>query len=139
MSDTNKVWLTGVATTQPVMTQIGGKTPITYFTLEVKEQFRGRDGLPKTKSNLIRIESLGRQADSTAKKVKKGKRYSVDGYIRCDEAEDKTLFRIRTYAVYDDTTLEGVSYREAVKQVMSIVKTSRDKEAALERLEELII
>lgn len=138
MSDVNKVWLSGTATTQPVFSRVGGKTPITYFTLQVNEQFKNRQGELQVKANPIRIESLGKSAEPTSSKVKLGRRYTVEGYIRCNEHGDRSVFCVRTFAIYEDTTVEGVTFNEAMKQALKVVRTSRDKNAAIQKLEELV-
>lgn len=139
MSDVNKVWLSGIAVSQPVFSQIGQKTPITYFTLQVNEQFRNRNGEAQVKANHIRVESLGKSAEPISRKVKLGKRYTVEGYIRSNEHDGRSVFCVRTFAIYEDKTIEGVTFKEAMKQALKVVKSSRDKETAIERLEELTI
>jgi single-stranded DNA-binding protein len=139
MSDVNKAWLTGVAASDPVFTKLGQKTPLTYFTLRVTEEFKDRTGNAHSRPNDIRVESLGKMAEATYKKVKQGKRYTVDGYLRCDEVEGRGMVRIRTFAVYSDSTAENTTYQAALTQAIRVIKTSRDKESALERLEEMIL
>jgi len=140
MSDINKVWLSGVVVSDPVYTKLGHtKTPITYFTLQVNEKFRDRAGQTQVKPNTVRIECLGRSAENASRSVKRGKRYTVDGYIRVDTHEGEDSFRVRTFAVYPDESLDEINYKEALKQALRIVKSSRDLDSAIDRLEEMTL
>jgi len=140
MSDINKVWLSGVVVSDPVYTKLSTtKTPLTYFNLQVNESFRNRAGVAQVKPNVIRIECLGKAAETSSRKVKRGKRYTVDGYIRQDHHEEQELFRVRSFAVYPDESLDEINYKEALKQALRIVKSSRDIDSAIDRLEEMIL
>ena len=78
-------------------------------------------------------------AEATRSKVKQGKRYTVEGYLRCDDVEGRTMARVRTFAVYADGTSENITYKAALDQAIRVLKTSRDKESAIEKLEELLL
>lgn len=139
MSDINKVWLSGLAVTQPVFTKLNQKTPLTYFTLQVNERFTDRDGNQQVRPNLVRIECLGKAAEITAEKVRQGQRYTVDGYVRQDVFDGKELVRVRTFAVYPDESADAISFQDGIRQALKVLKTSRDIEAASERLEALLV
>jgi len=139
--DINKVWISGLAVSEPVFTQLpsgSGSTPFTNFTLQVNEVFTDREGETRTKANFIRIEALGRSAETTAKKVQKGNRYYIDGYIRQDRLEDGDHVKVRVFAVYKDDTHDQVVHAEALKAALDIVLRSRDKDSAVKTLEGLI-
>lgn len=138
MADINKVWLSGIAVSQPILTQIGQKTPFTTFTLQVNERFIDKNGETKSKPNLITIESLGKSAESTAKKVKQGQRFTIDGYIRQDVLNGAGHIRVRTFAVYADESSDQINHKEGLRQALELLKKSRDLSSAIERLEELI-
>ena len=136
--DMNKVWLSGLAVTQPVLTKLESKTPFTTFTLQINEQFTDKHGVMRVKPNLIRVESLGRSAHSTAKKVQKHMRYFVDGYLRQDPGDTGDYVRVRSFAIYKEDSADTTHYLEGLKQALSVLNKSRDIRAAVSTLEELI-
>jgi len=136
MADINKVWLSGMVVSNAMYTKLPSNTPITTFTLQVNEQFSDRSGIVQVKPNLVRVESLGKSAENVANKVRQGTRYMIDGYLRQDSSEG---IRVRTFAVYPDDTLEDVCYKEGLKQAVKILKTSRDVNAAVEKIEEILV
>lgn len=138
MSDINKVWISGVAVTAPVLTQLGSKTPFTTFILQVNEQFLDGNRNVRIKPNMIRVESLGKSAHATAEKVKQGKRYQVDGYLRQDRRDGQDDIRIRTFAVYREESVDCVNYNEGLKQALEVLKRSPNLQAAMATLEELM-
>lgn len=138
MADINKVWVSGLVVTQPILTKLASKTPFTTFTLQVNESFLDRFGNKQTKSNLIKIESLGKSAEQTAYKVKQGTRFSVDGYLRQDIIEGVDVTRIRSFAIYPDDSSEVFNYKEGLKQALEVLRKSRDMRTAVALLEDLL-
>ena len=131
MADTNKVWLSGIAASRPVLTKLPGKgLPLCSFDLLVREDFKSR-GQPGAHHMTIRIEALGKQADRVFSEVIEGQRYKVDGYLRWDEGGS---FRIRSFAVNADDTDEGRAYEEGIKSALAIVAKSVDVKSAAESL-----
>lgn len=138
MADINKVWLSGLVITPPTLTKISEKTPLASFTLQVNERFRDRTGQAQVKPNLIRLEALGKNAESVADRVKEGKRYVVDGYLRQDRYGESDEIRVRTFAVYPDESAEDASYREGLNQALKILLNSRDLATAIQKMEVLV-
>jgi single-stranded DNA-binding protein len=138
MADINKVWVSGLVVTQPILTKLASKTPFTTFTLQVNETFLDRFGSRQTKSNLLKIESLGKSAEQTAQKVKQGARFSVDGYLRQDVIDGADTTRIRSFAIYPDDSSEVINYKEGLRQALEVLRKSRDMRSAVTLLEELL-
>lgn len=138
MADINKVWLSGVVVSQPVLTKLSSKTPYAHFSLQVNERFVDKSGIVQLKPNIIRVESLGKSAETTLIKVKQGARFTVDGYLRQDTIDNTDVIRVRTFAVYPDESSETTSFKEGLKQALQIIKKSRDLNSAAEKIEELI-
>ena len=136
--DMNKVWLSGLAITQPILTKLGGKTPFTTFTLQVNERFNDRDGKRCIKPNLLKIESLGRSAATTVSKVKEGMRYVVDGYLRQDSGDEGDYTRVRSFAVYKEDSETTSHYIEGLRQALEVMHRSRNIDSAKKVLEDLI-
>jgi single-stranded DNA-binding protein len=137
MADINKVWLSGLVVTQPVLTKLSSKTPFSTFTIQVNERFINHGGHVQLKPNLIRVESLGKSAENTVERVRQGARFSVDGYLRQDLIDGVEQIRVRSFAVYPDDSVETVNYKEGLKQAIEVIKRSRDLSTALKQLEEL--
>jgi len=138
MADINKVWLSGVVVSQPVLTKLSGRTPFTSFILQVNEHYQNKQGATQTKQNFIKIECLGKNAEPTSEKVKEGKRFIVDGYIRQDKVNNTDMVKVRAFAIYADTSYPTESYRQGLTQSLKILLESRDLETAIANLKELL-
>jgi single-stranded DNA-binding protein len=138
MADINKVWLSGLAVTTPILTQLGSKTPFSTFTLQVNEQYLDNNRNVRVKPNLIRVESLGKGAQLTADKVRQGRRYQLDGYIRQDLRDNIEEVRVRTFTIYAEESIESVNYNAGIRQALDVLRRSRDLETAASMLEELL-
>ena len=138
MRDVNRVWLSGVVTTDPVMTSVGHETPSTIFILKVDEDFMDRSGNKRSKSNFISIESLGKWASKTKSVAVRGKRVWVEGYIRQDRIDNQDRVRVRTFAIYNDQSEANKSHIEGVKAALDLVKKSWDLNSAVESIEKFI-
>lgn len=131
MSDTNKVWLSGIAASRPVLSRLPGKgLPFTWFELLVREDFVSK-GQPASRDMLVRVEALGQQSDKVFEKVHEGQRYEVHGYLRKDE-EGKAL--VRAYNVLPDTSVEGRAYEEGLRAALGILQKSMDVKSAAEAI-----
>jgi single stranded DNA-binding protein len=138
MADINKVWLSGLAITQPVLTKIAERTPLASFTLQINERFKDRSGTVQVKPNLIKIESLGKNADTVMDRVREGKRYIVDGYLRQDRYSDQDEVKVRSFATYADDSAEDTSYREGLNHAMKILLNSHNLDSALNKIKVLV-
>lgn len=136
--DINKVWLSGIALTDPILTVLPTQTPLAHFTIQVNEVYTDRDGKERAKANYLRVECLGRSSDTAMKKVKKGGRYFIDGYVRHDFLDGGEQIAVRVFALYKDKGHDGVVYKEALQQALELVQNSRDKVAAVKALEQLV-
>lgn len=136
--DINKVWLSGLVCSEPLLSHLGSATPSCTFLLQVDERFTPRDGKPRVRSNYFHIESLGRSAAVVAGKVKKGARYFVDGYLRHDDSRKVDAVKVRAFAVYKDESADQALYTDGLRQAITILQTSRDKDTAMKTLEGLV-
>ena len=135
--DINKVWLSGLAVSNPILTRLQSKTPQSSFTIQVNEEFNDSMNNKQQKSNLIQIESLGKKAEITLDKVKQGARYMIDGYLRRDVIDGVEKVRVRSFAVYPDDSQDTFKYKEGIQQALEILKRSRDIPSAIKMLEDL--
>jgi hypothetical protein len=139
--DINKVFMTGVAETEPVLTTLPQtKTPLCYFTLRVEERFTSNRSVPSVRANYFRVESLGRQAESAYNKVKKGGRYLVDGYLRQENSVANRIdhVKIRSFGIIVDPSSESRSYQAGLAQALSILSGSLDLASAITALQRIL-
>lgn len=136
--DINKVWLSGRAITQPLLTKQPDRLPICFFMLEVNEHYVTKDGQKAYRPNFIRVESLGKAAEVTAERVSKGMRYVVEGYLRQDNKNDQDFVKVRTFAVYKDESVDSKVYSDGLRQALDVLRKSKDLRSAIESIETLI-
>lgn len=134
--DLNKISLSGLAVSGPVLTK-SGKTAFAAFNLQVNEQYIDSSGMTKIRSNNLRIEGFGKAADNIMHKVQSGLRYYVDGYIRQDLREDREEVKVRIFSVTREDSGDGAVYMQGLKQALDILERSRDLDSALEKLRSL--
>jgi primosomal replication protein N len=139
--DINKVFMTGVAETAPVLTTLPQtKTPLCYFTLRVEERFMSNKSVPSVRANYFRVESLGRQAESSYNKVKQGGRYLVDGYLRQENSSINRIdhVKIRSFGIIVDPSTDSRLYKNGLEQALEILNSSKDLAGAITSIKELL-
>lgn len=136
--DINKVLLTGIVESRPVLTKLAqSNTPLCFFTLKVEEYFTSGKGGHTLRPNYFRIESLGRQAENTYNRVKEGGRYLVDGYLRHETTPRGDVIKVRSYGIVSDPTPESHQYKLGIEKALNIVSMSKDLDSALKALKEV--
>ena len=138
--DINKMYLTGVVETAPVLSSLpGSKTPVCYFTLRVDERFM-TDNTLALRPNYFRIESLGKQAKFTYEKVVVGGRYLIDGYLRQENSNPNKIdvVKVRSYGVIPDITTSAMHYREGLKQALRILSFHEDHKDSVKAIKEIL-
>lgn len=138
--DINKIVLTGVADTAPVLSTLPqSKTPVCYFTLRVDERFMTNNQLA-LRPNYFRVESLGKQARYTYEKVIVGGRYFVDGYLRQENSDPNKIdvVKVRSYGVIPDLTKNAMHYRDGLKKALQILSSHKDHREAIKAIKDII-
>lgn len=134
MADRNEVKLTGLAISDPTLTKMAkSRTPVVSFLLQVEEHFIS-NGKPATYPNVILIESLGQHAESVMKKVKKGLRFEVGGYIRAEQNK----FSVRSFNITIENKHDTMKYLQGIEAALEIVMSSRDRSAAIDHLRQVL-
>jgi primosomal replication protein N len=134
MTDRNEVKLSGLVISDPTFTRMAkSNTPIVSFLIQVEERFVS-NGKPATHPNVILIESLGQHAEVVMKKVKKGLRYEVVGYIRAEQSK----VSVRSFNVNFEEKDESLKYLQGIEAALEIVMNSRDKVVAVEYLRQIL-
>lgn len=138
--DINKTTHTGTAITNPTFQLLNNKTPMTIFTLKVRETWKDRSGIPRHRDNLFKIETLGKNAYWVKSNVQSGKRYYIDGYLRSDAVNEVEETKIRSFNVTPEDNIdfsEGKrsGYREGLIQAVAIIENSDSQDSARAKLE----
>lgn len=135
--DINKVWLTGLAISDPTQTKLNSRTPATTFLLQCVERFESRSGKVNHHANVILIESLGSHSNMVMERVRKGVRYQIEGYLRVDQA-DKNRFCVRTFSVTREPDDSSRMYADGLRAALEALRLSRNKEMAIEELHKML-
>jgi len=137
--DLNKVSLSGLAVSQPIMTKPPtNRAAFASFSLQVNEQYIDSAGTTKVRSNILRVEGFGKSAESIMSRVQSGLRYYVDGYIRQDQREDRDEVKVRVFSITREDSGDGTVYMQGLRQALEIIEQCRDKDTAVDKLRSLI-
>ena len=85
----NKVLLMGNLTRDPELRVTPKGTPICQFSLAINRKFKMESGESREEVIYVDIEAWGKQGETIAKYVTKGRPLFVEGRLRLDQWEDK--------------------------------------------------
>src|SRR5436305_5002909 len=89
MPSLNKVLLMGNLTRDPELRVTPKGTSICQFSLAINRQFKMESGETREEVTYIDVEAWGKQGETIAKYVTKGRPLYVEGRLRLDQWEDK--------------------------------------------------
>ena len=89
MPSLNKVLLMGNLTRDPELRVTPKGTSICQFSLAINRQFKMESGETREEVTYIDIEAWGKQGETIAKYVTKGRPLYVEGRLRLEQWEDK--------------------------------------------------
>ncbi len=89
MPSLNKVLLMGNLTRDPELRVTPKGTPICQFSLAINRQFKMESGESREEVIYVDVEAWGKQGETIAKYVTKGRPLFVEGRLRLDQWEDK--------------------------------------------------
>lgn len=89
MPSLNKVLLMGNLTRDPELRVTPKGTPICQFSLAINRQFKMESGETREEVIYVDVEAWGKQGETIAKHVTKGRPLYVEGRLRLDQWEDK--------------------------------------------------
>ncbi len=89
MASFNKVILMGNLTRDPESRTTPGGLTICKITIAVNRVFTTQDGERKEEVTFVDCDAFGRQAETIAKYMAKGRGIMVEGRLRLDQWEDK--------------------------------------------------
>lgn len=90
MPSLNKVLLMGNLTRDPELRVTPKGTPICQFSLAINRSFKLESGETREEVLYVDVEAWGKQGETIAKHVTKGRPLYVEGRLRLDTWEDKT-------------------------------------------------
>lgn len=90
MPSLNKVLLMGNLTRDPELRVTPKGTPICQFSLAINRQFKMESGETREEVIYVDVEAWGKQGETIAKYMVKGRPLYVEGRLRLDQWEDKT-------------------------------------------------
>ena len=90
MPSLNKVFLMGNLTRDPELRVTPKGTPICQFALAINRKFKMESGESREEVIFVDIEAWGKQGETIAKFVTKGRPLFVEGRLKLDQWEDKT-------------------------------------------------
>ncbi len=85
----NKVFLAGHLTRSPELRVTPKGTPICQFSLAINREFKMESGEKREEVVYVDVEAWGKQGETIAKYVTKGRPLYVEGRLRLDEWADK--------------------------------------------------
>ncbi len=89
MPSLNKVFLMGNLTRDPELRVTPKGTPICQFSLAINRKFKMESGESREEVIYVDVEAWGKQGETIAKFVTKGRPLFVEGRLRLDQWEDK--------------------------------------------------
>ncbi len=89
MPSLNKVLLMGNLTRDPELRVTPKGTPICQFSLAINRQFKMESGESREEVIYVDVEAWGKQGETIAKYMTKGRPLYVEGRLRLDQWEDK--------------------------------------------------
>lgn len=131
--DINKVWISGTAMSQPTISKLPSQTDICSFTMCVVEEFSDKNGNSKERPTHIVVEALGKSAHSAMNKIRLGKRFFIEGYLREEVQSGVSIIRLRAFVINEDKPNQS-----SLKLALSILKKAPSLEEAIKKVEEEI-
>ena len=107
MASFNKVILAGNLTRDPEMRYTPKGTAVASFTLAVNRKWKSETGELKEEVSFIDVESFGKQAETIAQYLKKGRPFLIEVRLRQDTWEDKNTHQKQSKI---RVVLEGFSF-----------------------------
>src|SRR5215211_4349030 len=89
MPSLNKVMLMGNLTRDPELRVTPKGTPICQFSLAINRKFKMESGESREEVIYVDVEAWGKQGETIAKYVTKGRPLFVEGRLKLDQWEDK--------------------------------------------------
>ena len=89
MPNYNKVILMGNLTRDPEVRYTSGGTAIAKLGLAVNRRWKNQEGQSQEETTFVDVDAFGRQAETIAQYLKKGRPVMVEGRLKLDQWDDK--------------------------------------------------
>jgi single-strand DNA-binding protein len=89
MGTVNRVILVGNLGRDAELRYTGGGTPVANFSMATTEVFKDKEGQRREETEWHRVSLMGKQAESVAEYLRKGKQIYVEGRLRTRSWDDK--------------------------------------------------
>lgn len=90
MASFNRVVLVGNLTRDPELRSTPNGTPVCRFSLAMSRQYKNVDGSAREEVVFVEVDSFGRQAETIARYMSKGRPILVEGRLRLDQWESQS-------------------------------------------------
>ena len=90
MASFNKVYLMGNLTRDPELKITSNGLYICKFSIATTRRFSSKDGNQREETTFVDIDSFGRQAETLAKYMFKGKPIFIEGRLKLDQWENQS-------------------------------------------------
>lgn len=89
MPNYNKVILMGNLTRDPEVRYASSGNAIAKLGIAVNRYWRNKDGQQQEETTFVDVDAFGRQAETIAQYLKKGRPIMIEGRLKLDQWEDK--------------------------------------------------
>jgi single-strand DNA-binding protein len=89
MGTVNRIILVGNLGRDAELRYTGGGTPVANFSMATTEVFKDKDGQKREETEWHRVSLMGKQAESVAEYLRKGKQIYCEGRLRTRTWDDK--------------------------------------------------
>jgi single-strand DNA-binding protein len=115
MASFNKVILAGNLTRDPELTHTPKGTAVGKFSLAINRNWTTETGEKREEVTFVDVKSFGRQAETVAKFLRKGRPLLVEGRLHLETWDDKTTGakRSRTVVVMESFSFIDSGNRDA--------------------------
>ncbi len=133
MGTVNRVILVGNLGRDAELRYTGGGTPVANFSMATTEVFKDKDGQRREETEWHRVSLMGKQAESVAEYLRKGKQVYIEGRLRTRTWDDKEGNKRTTTEVIANRVvlLGGGPRRESAEREESGHETTTGGEAAV--------
>jgi single-strand DNA-binding protein len=127
MASFNKVILAGNLTRDPELTHTPKGTAVGKFSLAINRNWTTETGEKREEVTFVDVKAFGRQAETVAKFLRKGRPLLVEGRLHLETWDDKTTGAKRSRTV---VVMESFSFMDSAERAGSTPAISASAPAA---------
>lgn len=127
MASFNKVILAGNLTCDPALTHTPKGTAVGKFSLAINRNWTTETGEKREEVTFVDVKAFGRQAETVAKFLRKGRPLLVEGRLHLETWDDKTTGAKRSRTV---VVMESFSFIDSAERTAAAPAASASAPAA---------